>query len=141
MNTDDAMLEEAVWQVIWVASPRRPRPGINRDALGNLVGFCGSPTQAHRADLATALASGETGELQALTDEFVEAESWALLILGRLLSSPALTAPNPRTERQEWQCGKRHTPDVAFVGSRNAPSTTQYIHDIRNRSEGSRDND
>ena len=116
MNTDDAMLEEAVWQVIWVACPRKPRPGINRDALGNLIGFCGSPTHAHRADLAAALASGETEELQALTDEFVEAESWALLILGRLLSSSALTASNPRTERQEWQCGICHAPDVAFAG-------------------------
>jgi hypothetical protein len=141
MNTDDAMLEEAVWQVIWVASPRRPRPGINRDACGYITGLCGSPAQAHRADLAAALTFGEAEELQALTDEFVEAESWALLILGRLLSSSALTAPNPRTERQEWQCGKCHTPDVAFAGSRNASSTTQYIHDIRNRSEGSTGND
>ena len=89
MTTDDLLLreyEEATWEVIWVASPHRPRPGINRDASGNLIGFCGSPTQAHRADLVAALTLGEGEELQTLTNEWLEAENWTLLVLGRLLA-------------------------------------------------------
>jgi hypothetical protein len=141
MSADDLLLEEAAWQVIWVASPPKPWPGINHDASGRITGLCGSPAQAHRAGVAEALAFGETGELLRLADELAEADHWAMLILGQLLSSTALTQPNPRAERQGWQCGKCHTPDVAFAGSRNAPSTTQLNHEIQTRSERNGQND
>jgi hypothetical protein len=141
MSAGDIPLEEMAWQVIWVASPPKPWPGINRDALGNITGLRGSPAQAHRADVAEALVFGKAEELRTLADELAEADHWAMLILGQLLSSTALTQPHSRTERQGWQYDKCHTPDVAFAGSRNTPSTTQLNHEIQTRSEGSTGND